>query len=59
MSQLELHVSVCVIHRPLNVVTFHLSCYIGMRYLPPALSLCVCGPNELRVDRLCLDATVA
>lgn len=49
MSQLEMHVTVCVIHRPLNVVTFHLYCYIGVRYLPPALSLHVFGPNELRV----------
>lgn len=49
VSRLEMHVSVCVIHRPLFLVTFHLSCYIGVRYRPPALSLCVCGSNELRV----------
>lgn len=49
MSELEMHVTVCVIHGPLNVVTFHLYCYIGVRYLPPALSLHVFGPNELRV----------
>lgn len=49
VSRLEMHVSVCVIHRPLFLATFHLSCYIGVRYLPPALSLCVCGPNELKV----------
>lgn len=40
VSQLEMHVSVCVTHRPLFPVTFHLSRYIGVRYLPPALSLC-------------------
>lgn len=40
VSQLEMHVSVCVTHRPLFLVTFHLSRYIGVRYLPPALSEC-------------------
>lgn len=39
-SQLEMQDSVYVIHRPLFPVTFHLSCYIGVRDLPPALSLC-------------------
>lgn len=40
VSQLEMHVGVCVTHRPLFLVTFHLSRYIGVRYLPPALSEC-------------------
>lgn len=39
-SQLEMQDGVYVIHRPLFRVTFHLSCYIGVRDLPPALSLC-------------------
>ena len=40
VSQLEMRDSACVIHRPFFLVTFHLSCYIGVRYLPPAPSLC-------------------
>lgn len=42
-------VSLLTADPPVLLVTFHLSRYPGVRYLPPALSLRLCSPNEQRV----------
>lgn len=39
VSQLEIYVRFGAIHRPLVLMTFHLSCSVGVRFLPPAMSL--------------------